>query len=114
MISQINSTAGKGGTAACQLKVVLAGTKPPIWRRLRVPGDANLGWLHAVLQVAMGWTNSHLHHFLIGEARYSDPRNNEDPGFGDELDRDEAKGILLLAVPHEGERFGYEYDFGDS
>ena len=43
------------------LKVSLEGLEPAIWRRLQVPGDANLGWLHAVLQVAMGWTNSHMH-----------------------------------------------------
>ncbi len=114
MISQIDPTAGKGGAAIYQLKVVLAGTKPPIWRRLQVPANANLGWLHAVLQVAMGWTNSHLHHFLIGHARYCDPRGNDDGNFGGEPDRDEGKATLTQAVPGEGSQFGYEYDFGDS
>lgn len=38
---------------------------PPVWRRLEVPGNAHLGWLHAVLQVAVGWTNSHLHLFAL-------------------------------------------------
>ncbi|MEI8190589.1 MAG: plasmid pRiA4b ORF-3 family protein, partial [candidate division NC10 bacterium] len=46
------------------LKVSLKGVAPLIWRRLQVPGNANLGWLHAVIQVAMGWTNSHLHQFV--------------------------------------------------
>jgi hypothetical protein len=80
MIAQTEPTAGKRAAPIYHLKVVLLGTKPPIWRRLQVPGDANLGWLHAVLQVAMGWTNSHLHHFLTSEARYADPRYNEDMG----------------------------------
>jgi len=114
MISLIEPAAGKGDAGLYHLKVVLIGTKPPVWRRLQVPGDANLGWFHAVLQVAMGWTNSHLHQFLTADARYSDPRHNEDMGFGEEPDRDEAKTTLMHAVPDEGAQFGYEYDFGDS
>ena len=31
------------------LKVSLEGIEPLIWRRLQVPGDASLGWLHAVI-----------------------------------------------------------------
>lgn len=105
---------GKGDAAVYHLKVVLIGSQPPIWRMLQVPGDANLGWLHAVLQVALGWTNSHLHHFLTGEARYSDPRQFEGEGFDDEPDRDEAGVTLAEIAPEEGTRFQYEYDFGDS
>ena len=114
MISQIQSIAGRGSIPIYQLKVVLIGSKPPIWRRLRVPGDANLGWLHSVLQVTMGWTNSHLHHFLVGKARYSDPRFNEDLGFGEQPDYDEAKAMLARIVRDVRMHFRYEYDFGDS
>ncbi len=113
MIANLDSVAGKPSARACQLKVVLLDSKPCVWRRLQVPGNANLGWLHAVLQTAMGWTNSHLHHFLSKDARYSDPRHLESIGSGDE-DRDEAKAILLQVAPAEGAQFGYEYDFGDS
>ncbi len=97
-----------------QLKIVLIGSKPPIWRRLQVPGNANLGWLHAVLQVALGWTNSHLHHFLTADARYTDPRLDDDAGSGEAPDRDEAKATLMEVLPEEGASLGYEYDFGDS
>jgi len=115
MISYIQPTVGKANARVYQLKVVLIGSKPAIWRRLRVPGNANLGWLHAVLQVAMGWTNSHLHHFFVGETRYSDPRFDDDMGIDVEPDPDEAKATLAQAVPNEpGFRFEYEYDFGDS
>ena len=50
-----------------RLKVTLKGSKPPIWRRLEVPGNITLAKLHHILQVAMGWTDSHLHSFKIGE-----------------------------------------------
>lgn len=114
MIANLEPAAAKSTAPIYQLRVVLAGTKPPIWRRLQVPGDANLGWLHAVLQVAMGWTHSHLHHFLTSEARYADPRHTEDMGYGEVRDRDETKATLVQAAPNEGAQFGYEYDFGDS
>lgn len=114
MIANIEPNPAKASVAAYRLKIVLNGTKPPVWRRLQVPGNANLGWLHAVLQVTMGWTNSHLHHFFIGDVRYSDPRCNDDPALGEESERDEAKTTLAQAVPQQGARFRYEYDFGDS
>jgi hypothetical protein len=62
---------------------------------------------HSLLQVAMGRTNSHLHHFLTAKARYSDPRHNEDMGLGEEPDHDEAKALLVQVVPDKGAQFGY-------
>ena len=53
-----------------QLKVTLTGAKPPIWRRILVPSDIQLGKLHIVLQVVMGWENSHLHQFISGRTLY--------------------------------------------
>jgi hypothetical protein len=114
MIANLEPAAAKSAAPIYQLKVILPGTKPPIWRRLQVPGNANLGWLHAVLQVAMGWTNSHLHHFLTSDACYADLLHSEDMGFGEERDRDEMKATLMQVAPDEGAQFGYEYDFGDS
>jgi hypothetical protein len=114
MIANMEPTARKSVVSSYQLKIVLVGTQPPVWRRLQVPGTANLGWLHAVLQIAMGWTNSHLHHFLTGEGRYSDPQHGDDMGFGEEPDRDETKATIMQIAPERASKFGYEYDFGDS
>ena len=47
-------------------------SSPPIWRRIQVE-DCTLDKLHEHIQTAMGWTNSHLHHFRIGEQLYGDP-----------------------------------------
>jgi hypothetical protein len=114
MIAELDSVAAKSAAPFYQLRIVLLGAEPSIWRTLQVPGRANLGWLHAVLQIAMGWTNSHLHHFLARNARYSDPRGNEDTAFGEAPDQDEAKATLQQIAAKEGVQFGYEYDFGDS
>jgi hypothetical protein len=97
-----------------QLKIELAGTKPPIRRRLLVRGDMTLDLLHAVIQLAMGWTNSHLHQFFIGKERYSDPRVGDGMDFDETHDHDETKTVLAEAVPQPKTQFGYEYDFGDS
>ncbi len=105
------SPSGKSATMY-QLKITLPDL--PVWRRLRVRGDVNLGLLHAVIQVAMGWTNSHLHQFTIGNKRYSDPRINDDMGFGEPPDLDEGRTALMEVVPREKAKFIYEYDFGDS
>jgi hypothetical protein len=48
-----------------QLRVVLRGVSPLIWRRLLVPAGATIAELHAVLQIAFGWTDIHLHRFVI-------------------------------------------------
>jgi len=62
-----------------RLKVTLRGSRPPIWRRLEVRGDVTLFQVHQVLQVAMGWTDSHLHQFRRGTTYYGE----SDPEFGE-------------------------------
>ncbi len=92
-----------------QLKITLRGSKPPIWRRVQVPGRATLYQLHWIIQMAMGWTNSHLHQFIIGGEYYSEPSP-----FDFEQVVDERKFKLCELIPFEKARFVYEYDFGDS
>jgi hypothetical protein len=96
------------------LKVSLEGIKPLIWRRLQVPGNASLGWLHAVIQVAMGWTNSHLHQFNDGERLYSDPSFELDEFEDDPHVLDEDKTAIRDIASRAKSTFVYEYDFGDS
>jgi hypothetical protein len=96
------------------LRVSLEGIEPLIWRRLQAPGGANLGWLHAVIQVAMGWTNSHLHHFIVGKRLYSDPSFDLDEFEDDPRVLDENNTAIHEIVPRAKSAFVYEYDFGDS
>lgn len=94
-----------------RLKVVLLGVEPPIWRRVEVPANYSLAQLDAVIQIAMGWENSHLHRFEIGEMTYSD-QLAEDPWPGQRLG-DEA-ATTVGEVARRDRSFRYEYDFGDS
>ena len=114
MISAIETAAGGGNAPIYQVKVVLLDSGPPVWRRLQVSGDARLDWLHAVLQVAIGWTNSHLHQFKVGEACYSDTRHHFAEFEDDQKILEERKFTLRQIAPREQDAFGYEYDFGDS
>jgi len=115
MIAPIKSripVAGRG--SIYHLKITLAEVKPPIWRRLRVPGEANLGWLHVVIQVAIGWTNSHLHQFTSGGTVYSDPGFDLDEFEDDPKIFDERQATLQKIAPKLKSVLVYEYDFGDS
>lgn len=93
-----------------QLKVTLAGITPPIWRRLLVTTDVSLRRFHDILQIAFGWTDSHLHMFVAGEDRYGFP----DPD--GELDwmKNDARVKLGQVLTKAGDSLIYEYDFGDS
>ena len=91
-----------------QLKVTLQGTRPPIWRRLRVPSDVTLATLHGILQAAMGWEDSHLHRFRVGGATYGDRGV-----LGGVVDRSERAARLDQVAPSDQSTLWYEYDFGD-
>ena len=97
-----------------RIRVILEHSDPPIWRRLDVPGEATLGWLHAVLQLAMGWSNSHLHQFLHGTRIISDPDFEMQECEGDPPVEDERKVQIAALLAKPGQSLRYEYDFGDS
>jgi len=85
-------------------------TEPLIWRRFLVPGNVTLAKLHRIIQEVMGWTNSHLHEFTIGNASYADTSPELEPPKGL---RNEKRMHLYRASPPAGGSFLYEYDFGD-
>jgi Plasmid pRiA4b ORF-3-like protein len=54
-----------------QLRAVLRGISPLIWRRLLVRSDSTVARLHAVLQIAFGWDDEHLNRFEIRGREYA-------------------------------------------
>ena len=91
-----------------QLNIVLREVEPTVWRRVLVRSDTGIALLHQVVQVAMGWEDAHLHKFRIHGRDYGTSCEG---------------GIMFSTNPQEvlldgfqlraGERFRYEYDFGD-
>jgi hypothetical protein len=96
-----------------RVRLDLRGAKPPVWRRLELPGDLSLPRLHDVIQAAMGWYNSHLHRFRTGVDRHSpyfvthfDVEEGDDGTLEDDVRLDQL-------VAQKGDELWYEYDFGD-
>ncbi|WP_419837921.1 plasmid pRiA4b ORF-3 family protein [Candidatus Poriferisodalis sp.] len=92
-----------------ELLITLDGAHVQIDRRVLVPGQATLGDLHVVIQLAMGWQDCHLHAFT--------DRNGTT--YGDStmsgLDFSEQSTFRVSEVLAEpGDEIEYEYDFGDS
>ncbi len=89
-----------------RLQVQLRDVHPPVRRTLDVPAASTLAEVHQLLQAAMGWTDSHLHCFETGVARYAPPGPDSA-----ELEETDEAGVGLSALPTA---FTYVYDFGDS
>ena len=84
------------------------GISPMIWRRLLVRSDQTVADLHYALQLAFGWSDSHLNTFRS---------HGKDFGVyhigGPVFDEDATKVRLAHFHFQLGERILYEYDFGD-
>ena len=96
-------------TLLYELRVQLKAVDPPVWRLLQVRWDTTLHHLHEVLQVAMGWTNSHLYLFHVGDTVYGEPSSEWDT-----IVRDSTRVKLETIFSESGGSFLYEYDLGDS
>ena len=91
-----------------QMTVALKGIRPPIWRRVQVPGTLSLAAFHDVIQTVFGWTDTHLHQFVIAGRTYGQPDDF------DEAVEDESGVSLAEALGVRTKRFLYVYDFGDN
>lgn len=97
---------------AIRISVTLDETSPLIWRELLVPSDITFYKLHHTIQIAMGWTNSHLFEFKVEGYRIGEIY--EDLEGLDEGHITDARSTKLTdLINKENEAFSYEYDFGD-
>jgi hypothetical protein len=91
-----------------QLRITLRDVSPLVWRRLLVRSDTTIAQLRDIVQIAMGWEDVHLHQFRIHGKAYGVYRGG---GF---TFVDNPRQVQLAAFRlRAGERFLYEYDFGD-
>jgi hypothetical protein len=93
------------------LHISLTFSDPLIWRRVQVPGSISLATLHHVIQVSMGWSDSHVHQFLVGKISYAPTLGS---GTIKENERYDERNYKLQDL-EEGMQFmfAYLYDAGD-
>ncbi len=92
-----------------QLHAWIRQISPMIWRRLLVRSDSTLADLHDVLQIALGWSDLHLHRFRIHGRNYGISR------VGGLSSSQDARQVRLADFRFRlNERFLYEYDLRDS
>jgi hypothetical protein len=102
------ASAAPAAPAVHQLRIVVRGVSPLIWRRVLVRGDTTIAALHATLQHVLGWTDEHLHRFVIHGRAYGVAR------LGGISFRDDPQHVRLDDLGLRArERFLYEYDFTD-
>ncbi len=98
-----------------QFKIQLNYVSPPIWRRFIVPSDISLHTFHQIIQDVMGWSESHLYAFTIGNTIYELPSPDDfTDAFVDRSLKLNSKKVSLDTLDlHPKNKIKYEYDFGD-
>lgn len=98
-----------------QIQIALSGFKPKIWRRVLVPSNLLLKDFHNIIQITMGWTNSHLHQFIQDNMFYS-VKYPDDDLWDDSRNICYKKNRIRISdlLTFEKDKMIYEYDFGDS
>jgi hypothetical protein len=89
-----------------QLRIRLDRISPLIWRRLLVISETTITELHAIIQIAFGWCDAHLHRFIIYGKSYGIAYLGG-VTFADNPDQVRLADFRFRA----GERFWYEYNF---
>ena len=91
-----------------RIRTELQDIRPTIWREVDAPLASTLRALHGIIQVSLGWNDSHLFEFRAGGRRYGRPH----PDFGFKVYS--AKNIRVQPLVDRGIRnFTCLYDFGD-
>jgi len=99
-----------------EANVTIRDIEPRIWRRLLLSADLNLAQLHEVLQASLGWTDSHLHQFIVGGLVFGAPEFDDGFADVDSPETFEATNVRLKDFsfyPNDPPTLLYEYDFGD-
>ena len=103
---------------AYTLRIELDYIKPTIWREVEVPSNLTLSSLAAVIILAMGWNEDHLHQFIVRHGRsstyYSTSIHETARDIAGSGSRDGKKYSIGELLSKVGDKMTFEYDFGDS
>lgn len=94
------------------LHISITFSDPMIWRRIHVPGEFTLSQLHGVIQQSMGWSDSHVHQFLVGKICYEPTMKS--PALREAKRFDDNNYKLYSLEEDMGFMFTYLYGAGES
>jgi hypothetical protein len=97
--------------ASYVLHISITFSDPLIWRRVQVPGRYTLAQLHDLIQSSMGWSDSHVHQFLVGKISYEPTMKTNKPRESKRFD--EHKYQLHTLEDGMQFMFSYIYDAGE-
>lgn len=97
---------------AYQFKIVIKGSKPPIWRRVLVPQGITFEQLHQIIQAVFCWSDYHLYEFEFRTMgiRVRDDRVEEDFDMPGTI----SSGTVIDELVADTKKFTYTYDLGDN
>jgi Flp pilus assembly protein TadD len=95
-----------------QLRIDLEDARPPIWRRVLVPGYYTLADLHHIIQAVMGWEGYHRHEFDVNHVSVG-PIMDSGRAWSTRYLVDERDVTLAEAVTASSGKFRYLYDSVD-
>lgn len=98
---------------ALEFKIQIKGiSKPPVWRKLKIPDNFSFHQFHLAIQNAFGWYDYHLYEF--SENGYGSGFSIQLPHEESEDDEMDSRKTKLKSLFKEvGDRLTYIYDFGD-
>lgn len=101
-----------------KLKIVLENMPHEVYRKILVPGDINMLQLHYTIQLAMGWTFSHLFQFSDKKWKATIRASYGNIDDFDVFDVEESPADLVslndeFLEKRMGKPFLYWYDYGD-
>lgn len=90
------------------VRIELEGISPPIWRSFAVPTAITMHQFHEAIQTVMGWDNTHLYQFRLGDDVCQLP-DEDSPARATNSLKEVLNEWLLDGMT----RLKYLYDFGD-
>ncbi len=99
---------GKNKTEIYLIKIKINSITPQITREIVIDSSVLLSDFHKIIQTVMGWTNSHLHQFRVGNLIYSQP---DEESLMECIDYTDVE--LQTVLNSDNKEIIYDYDFGD-
>lgn len=96
----------KAMVSGYQLRIWLKRISPMIWRRVVISGEISIKDLHYILQIIMGWSDTHLNAFTIHGKTYGVAHSG-----GIYFSDDPAEITFHQLGLRKNEKFIYEYNF---